>query len=351
MTVTDRPTDLRRARRVFLLVGIALPLLVTAVGVALMIAWMPQLPDPIALHWNAAGQADGFGAAWIAPLLTAGLGILFAGIAGLSVLGAAREGEWGPTMRFLGAMSAGATSFLVVLVTWSVAMQRGLDDARDAPSIVPALVVGAVIGLAIGAGAWFVQPALTVSGGRTSPVREAERIVLAPGERAVWLRTTTLRAGAMATIIGATVVLALLALWAALTGVALWPLFAATAVLFLVLLLTTSVFRVRVDDEGLRVRAPVGVPRFGIPLEDVAQVEVARVTPMVDFGGWGIRRSIDGRTGIVLHAGDGIQITRRDGRRFVVTVDDAATGAALLTALRARSLHHQNPRDQKEHTS
>ncbi len=336
MTTNDHSTDIQRARRTFLLVGIAFPLLVTAAGVALMIAWLPQMPDPIAVHWNMAGQADGFGPAWIAPLLTAGIGILSAGLIGLWVLTAAREGEWGPTMRFLGALSPGATSFLVVLITWSFAIQRGLADAHEAPSIVPAFAVGTVIGVTLGLGAWFAQPAVAVSGGRRSPVQNAPRIVLAVGEHAVWLRTTTMRSGPMATIIGVTVALAVLALWFALTGGAVWLVFAGVAVLLLVLLLAVSVFRVRVDENGLRVQAPIGVPRFRVPLEDIAHAEVVRVMPMVDFGGWGIRRSLDGRTGIVLYTGEGLQVTRRDGRRFVVTVNDAATGVALLTALHDR---------------
>ena len=35
---------------------------------------------------------------------------------------------------------------------------------------------------------------------------------------------------------------------------------------------------------------------------------------------------------MISHGGEAIEVTRRDGRRFTVTVDDAATGAALLAA-------------------
>jgi hypothetical protein len=38
-----------------------------------------------------------------------------------------------------------------------------------------------------------------------------------------------------------------------------------------------------------------------------------------------------------MRTGEGILITRRDGRLFAVTVDDAATGAALLEAVAARA--------------
>lgn len=56
------------------------------------------------------------------------------------------------------------------------------------------------------------------------------------------------------------------------------------------------------------------------------------VNPMGDFGGWGLRLSVDGRVGVVLRTGEALQITRRKGRPFVVTVDDAETAAAVLSA-------------------
>ena len=57
---------------------------------------------------------------------------------------------------------------------------------------------------------------------------------------------------------------------------------------------------------------------------------------MGEFGGWGLRLSVEGRFGVVLRQGEAIEVTRANGRRFLVTVDDAATGAALLQALIAR---------------
>jgi hypothetical protein len=43
------------------------------------------------------------------------------------------------------------------------------------------------------------------------------------------------------------------------------------------------------------------------------------------------------RTGIVLRAGEAIEVKRTDGKTLVVTVDDALQGAALLNGLVARS--------------
>jgi hypothetical protein len=42
---------------------------------------------------------------------------------------------------------------------------------------------------------------------------------------------------------------------------------------------------------------------------------------------------IPGATAVVLRRGDGIEVVLEGGRRFGVTVDDAATGAAVLNGL------------------
>ncbi|MFF1573368.1 hypothetical protein ACFVWR_11505 [Leifsonia sp. NPDC058292] len=61
------------------------------------------------------------------------------------------------------------------------------------------------------------------------------------------------------------------------------------------------------------------------------------MNPIGDFGGFGMRYSTGRRFGVVLRHGPPIGVERRDGRRFVVTVADADTGAALLQALAQRS--------------
>ncbi|GAA3029785.1 hypothetical protein GCM10020000_03060 [Streptomyces olivoverticillatus] len=56
---------------------------------------------------------------------------------------------------------------------------------------------------------------------------------------------------------------------------------------------------------------------------------------MRDFGGWGYRAR-PGASGIVLRSGDAISARLTTGSEFVVTVDDAATAAALLNTLADR---------------
>ncbi|WP_292725765.1 DUF1648 domain-containing protein, partial [Microbacterium sp. UBA837] len=103
--MTDNSAALARARRAFLWLGIALPLVLTAVAVGVQVEALPSLPDPVAIHWNAAGEADGFAPPWVVPLFSAGFGILLTALLGVFALLGTREGEWGPTMRFLGTMT------------------------------------------------------------------------------------------------------------------------------------------------------------------------------------------------------------------------------------------------------
>ena len=55
-----------------------------------------------------------------------------------------------------------------------------------------------------------------------------------------------------------------------------------------------------------------------------------------EFGGFGWRIGLDGRTGIVLRTGPAIEVERRDKRPLVVTVDGADVGVATLNAYLAR---------------
>jgi hypothetical protein len=330
--VTD---TVRRAYRRFLLLALAAPAAVAALAVALQLWWLPSLPDPAAIHWSGA-TPDGFGPAWTYPVLTvllaAGLPVLFAGFARAS----ARSGEWGSTIRFLGAVSAGISLGLSLALTWSVAAQRGLDDGGDAPGVGAALAAGLVLGALAGAAAWFGQPAVSTSGTRAAA--PARPLALGAGERAVWMRTATMSRGGMAAL-----VCGLLALIAAVVSTAFvapdrrvaWILAGVLAV-YVAALLSTTVFRVRVDESGLTVRSGLGIPSFRVPLDDVAGAAAAPVQAMAEFGGIGVRSGQGGRFGVVLRSGEALRVRRGDGREFVVAVDDAPTAASLLMALAAR---------------
>jgi hypothetical protein len=97
--------------------------------------------------------------------------------------------------------------------------------------------------------------------------------------------------------------------------------------------------RVRIDASGLT--ADPGRwhrPSVHIALEDIDQVTALDVRPL-RWGGWGYRGSLRlfRRAAWIVRAGPGLRLDLRDGRRFVVTVDEALAGAA---ALGARLLPH-----------
>lgn len=330
-----RASEFRTARRRFLLVGTLAPTLVTLVGIALTVVWLPEVPATVATHWNGRGVPDDFSPAWAVPLGIAGLGFglvaLFTGM----MFAATRDGRWGPTLRLIGAFSLGTTLMLVVALAWSLGMQRGLADPADAVGMDLPLLVGTALGVLAGLGAWFAQPRTTIAGPHSADA--VAPLDLAPGERAVWVRTTTMSRPAMFAIGAGILALALGTVAVALIGSTAWWLMLASTLLLVVLAGTTFVFRVRVDARGVEVRSVLGAPWFRVPLAEVDSVSVTDVSPGAEFGGWGIRLAPDGAFGIILRSGEALQVQRTNGRRFVVTVRDAATGAALLEALSARA--------------
>ena len=107
--------------------------------------------------------------------------------------------------------------------------------------------------------------------------------------------------------------------------------------LVLASLCTMLAWRVVIDRRGLTVTGALGFPRFHIPLENVVAATVIDVNAMREFGGWGIRVGRSGDWGVIVRSGEAIEVERKRGAPFLVTVDDAATGAGLLTSLARRT--------------
>jgi hypothetical protein len=108
-------------------------------------------------------------------------------------------------------------------------------------------------------------------------------------------------------------------------------------ILLFPLLATTAAWRVRIDSRGAITEGLLGLPRFTVPLADIRSARVVSVDPLADFGGWGVRWGSGRSLGIVLQAGEALELERLDGRRFVVTTPDAERAAALINGLRARA--------------
>ncbi len=323
------------AARRFALAALVAPGVLTLASLIVQLLALPEVPATIAIHWGASGQADGFGPAWIQPLLTVLVGFGIPLLIAASCLPGLRRGDGGPTYRLMGAIAASVATLMAVLSAWTLLAQRGLDDATDAPSVLPGLAWALVAALFVAVAAWFVQP---VQPARNATSVPADPLALAPGEQAVWFGTAALGRPAALVIGGTCAVMAVtaLAVWFAGAPMAISLLLGGVTLLLIAMALTTSAFRVRVDAEGLWVVALLGFPSFHVPLDDVRVVEVGEVSPLGEFGGYGIRSSV-GAFGVVLRRGPALTVTRASGRRFVVTVDDAARAGALLEALARRA--------------
>lgn len=336
---TTAPSRSPRARLPLSLwiVAVAVPLLVGAAAVAMQLAWLPQLPDPIAMHWGPDGP-DGYGPAWSAPALTAalslGLTALFA-----AFLATAREPAPTTSHKILAVVSSVTAVFLGATVTASVAVQRGLSDARDAASIDAIMGVALVSAVFVGVLAWVALPKSVSVHADATP---AGALLLAPGERTVWIASTRIATGAIVAILSAIgVSLAATVFAITATAGAVWPL-AVVPVLLVAAATVTTAWRVRVGPDGLVVRSlPFRWPRVRIRTTEIASVSAPHIEPLAEFGGWGWRWSPARGFGVVARSGSAIEVLRRDGRRFVVTVDDAETGAALLAAYAASATENR----------
>ena len=131
--MTAATPDVHTARSRYVVVGVVAPLVITAIAVVLMLAWLPEVPSSVATHWSGDGP-DGFAPSWTVPLFTAALGAGLTALFATFALVPSREGEWGPTQRLLGAVMLGTSVLLGITLTWSFGMQRGLEDAHDHPS-------------------------------------------------------------------------------------------------------------------------------------------------------------------------------------------------------------------------
>ena len=328
----EQRARLRRARVAAMWVGLVLPVFAALTTAVLLITWLPFTPDPIATHWSGSAP-DGFMSAganvFMVSGLSAGLGLL---IGGMAVFGSGRGGiaVWSAMNRFLAAMSLTISVSIALLGVLSTNMQLGLADARHAGSVDGALALAFGIGVVLGIAGYFVQPGVYIAGSEGKP---AEAVALAATERAVWLGRVRPTGGLLIMLAVTIAILAgsTLAIWLTGSDPLALGIMSGTTLLLVLLISSTLWYRVRVDAAGLEARSTIGWPVFRVPAADVAHAASGHITPLSDFGGWGMRWA-PGRFGLVMRTGEGLIITRKDGRIFALTLDDAATAAGLLEA-------------------
>lgn len=309
------------------LLGLVLPLALLTASAVVAFSWRDDLPNPVATHWDAAGDVDGFGS--LAASVAVPLGIGVALTVGFWLVGLFL-GQSASNRRMAVGVSAGMATFLGATLLGTLSVQRGLDDAAQVSGAGAAIAVALGAGLVAGALAGLVAPRDARQPARTPVSPDDPRAPLGADERAAWIRTAR---GGPGLAVGGVAVVGTLVL-VVVTG--FWWMILVPVVLGLLMAAMMS-WTVTVDATGLEVRSALGLPRTFVPLDEVEGAHEVQVDPFREFGGWGWRAGRGGRVGIVVRKGPGLEVERTGGRSLVVTVDDAAAGAALLTSLADRA--------------
>jgi hypothetical protein len=314
-----------RGRTTLLTLGV--PAAITASAVAVAWSWRGELPDPIAVHWGTHGP-DGFGSLTPNVVIPAIACMVVAGLLWALGFFAGRQSF---TRRGAAAGAIWLTTLLEGVSIGGLSVQRGVADAREAGSITGAIVIAFVIATAAAGVAILLSPGDPPQPTTESIPDDATRLPLGENEQASWIREV-LSPGYHFSLAATVVAVALVVIF---TGE--WALALLLGVVLGFSFVAFMHFVVTVNRDGLTVRSALGRPRFRVPLDEVIKAEVVEVRPIREFGGFGIRGDGHGRIGVVIRTGEMLQVHRTGDRIFVVTVDDAATGAALLNTLASRA--------------
>jgi hypothetical protein len=313
-------------------VGVVLPLVIVGFAVAPLVIERGNLPDPLATHWSLTGTPDGSTSTAAFTVLVVVMTVL----PGLLAFAVSRRShpvayEIAPAAA-LTASFAGVWAAVSASTVWA---NRGVAVWSDARSN-GLLTTLAVLVVAAAVGAISFQLARRLEHARDERVAaDRPTIGLRPSERAQWVgRCRSTFAWPM--VVGFGTAAVVVPPLAALVGA---PRESWIAVVSLVLAAAALPFisiRVVVDRRGLRAElGPAGWPTVSFPLADIVAAEHVPDAIPVRSGGWGYRGSVRvfGRAALVLRRGDAIRLVLRGDRTFLVTVDDAATGAGLLNDL------------------
>lgn len=323
---TSRATTPVPHRTVSTVLTLVVPAVLLLTATAIALAWRDRLPDPVASHWGPDGVNGTSSFAGLMALLPA-LGVPFSALAWAIAFFAGRAAL---TRRFAAALAVWIGGFSGALTLVMLHAQLDVATAADAGDIGGGMALAFAGPLVLAALAAWVTPGDEAQPATAPVPASAARLALPDGEVATWVRRIDW--------VHPAVVVAVCAGFAALMGVTTrtwW--FAAVLFTFLAVIVGgLSSWTVTVDARGLVARARLPRPRVVVPLAEVEHAEVVQVSPLREFGGWGLRMGIDGRVGVIVRGGEALEVTRTGGRRVAVTVDDAATGAALLNTLAAR---------------
>ena len=312
----------------------AVIVIVASVGGSLLVWSMrDQLPEVVAIHWGADGRADGFQR--LSETYVTNAGMIATISLFLVVLGGVMK-----QARFIGPVAAGTAVFMAVLMYGSIISQRGLtgDEVRRSFSG-SEMLLGLVLGIGVGAGLGFAFRKRRVPGEQPVAVQvgaDSPRLLVEDDVTLAWTgRTNVPRV--VWIILGASAVVTLIpAVISALAGS--WQMVLTMVVLAaLTMGIGASMAAdVTIDARGVRVRGLGFIPWITVPLDRIAGASVTKVSPMGEFGGWGLRVGFNGDKGFVTANGPAIRINQGSDPDVLITIADAEAAAAVINTLVSR---------------
>ena len=286
---------------------------------------MGSLGPEVATHWDINGEPDGFTSTGVLPWFAAGLTAILVLPLGLFV---ARTKASIIAPRGLTALPAAMAMFMAVMMISSVFAQTDLDEAGvrtfSTPGwLLPAALAGSLIGAAM---ATVVAGRPAIPPTSTSPAApEAERYPLDNNHVASWNGQTA--TGRVLITLAAITFLGF-GVGAVMTN---WFMLIPAALLALSIL-AGSQFSVSAGPGGVRVAGVAGFPTVTVPLDQIESVEAGSVSAK-SFGGWGLRKSLSGHDAILTRSGPALVVTRTDGAKLHITIDDPALPASIMASL------------------
>ncbi|TQC44430.1 hypothetical protein EEB14_37540 [Rhodococcus sp. WS4] len=302
-------------------VSIGIPAAVFVVGLVVPLFWITELPSTVAAQWNSSGVSSTT-PVWSIFVYLIAAGVLIVGFTGLTTA----KAHSSVSRRTCAGVGIGMSVFISVAAIGLTHSQRGLSAPAEATGPPAGWIAAAAAAAVLGG----IAGAIAVENDRatgTTPDERSDRKDVGAAPSGAYVRTVTnwyLVTAVLATGI------ALLALSVAVSSVV-----PAIAGAFVLATAPLGVWRVIVGPDGIRAFSLIRVPSVAIPISSVRSVHRRTVNPFRDFGGYGLRSTGRGTTGVIVAAGDAIDVTTRDGESTVITVSRADEVVDTIRTLRA----------------
>jgi hypothetical protein len=294
------------------------------------------LPERVPVHFGWGGQANRYGGPWEVWIFTVAMPLAFlAGSVALDELWARQEGQ--KHFNFFAPLDEALLGWLAGM-SWAYFATLSRDDGmlRMDWTLTLSLMAGAV-GLACLL-EWLRPHRPVPAHLRSRIAAEVQTDIrkrIAAGKHWVyWQTQNPLYLSVVAVVAIVPLLFALFAVTmdeSVSTGLR-W--IVAGAIVLGIVLMGACYGGLRVMVTCQRLRASLGV--FGIPLlslatENLAEARVEAFSPLRDYGGWGIRLGRRG-WGFFFRGTEGVLVTTKKGRHFLIGSDNPEALAAAITA-------------------